>query len=79
MAISTPGSISPGLFSICHWLRGSKVNTSLDLEKILCVHGGLSPDLPMIEDIYTLERVAELGEKGPLADLLWSDPDFMVE
>ena len=43
------------------------------------MHGGISPDIPTIESIYCLERVAELGEKGPLADLLWSDPDSTIE
>ncbi len=55
------------------------VSNSLQSDKLLCVHGGLSPDLPWIEDIYGLERVTEIGEKGPLADLLWSDPDLYIE
>jgi diadenosine tetraphosphatase ApaH/serine/threonine PP2A family protein phosphatase len=43
--------------------------------KILCVHGGLSPNIKSIDQIRTLERKQELPHDGPLADLMWSDPD----
>lgn len=42
--------------------------------RFLCVHGGLSPDLPTIESIQKLDRFQEPGKSGPLCDILWSDP-----
>eukprot|EP00825_Cyclidium_porcatum_P000762 TRINITY_DN1029_c0_g1_i1.p1 TRINITY_DN1029_c0_g1~~TRINITY_DN1029_c0_g1_i1.p1 ORF type:complete len:332 (-),score=56.73 TRINITY_DN1029_c0_g1_i1:69-1064(-) len=42
---------------------------------ILCIHGGLSPDISMIEQIRTIDRNQEIPLEGPFTDLLWSDPD----
>ena len=49
---------------------------SLIDDKILCVHGGLSPDLKKIEDIKNIVRPTEIPESGLLCDLLNSDPDI---
>ncbi|KAJ6430206.1 hypothetical protein OIU84_021586 [Salix udensis] len=43
-------------------------------EKILCMHGGLSPDLRSLDQIRNLYRPAVVPETGLLCDLLWSDP-----
>ncbi|RMX66558.1 hypothetical protein DD238_002301 [Peronospora effusa] len=42
--------------------------------KILCVHGGLSPELKSIQDIQVIDRRREIPTTGLLCDLLWSDP-----
>jgi serine/threonine-protein phosphatase 4 catalytic subunit len=44
-------------------------------QKVFCVHGGLSPVLTDIEQIQKLDRKKEVPERGPICDLLWSDPE----
>ena len=44
-------------------------------EKILCMHGGLSPDLKNIQNISDISRPTDIPDTGLLCDLLWSDPD----
>ncbi|XP_019449973.1 PREDICTED: serine/threonine-protein phosphatase PP1 isozyme 3-like [Lupinus angustifolius] len=48
--------------------------TALIDEKILCMHGGLSPNLHSLNQLRTLPRPTEVPESGLLCDLLWSDP-----
>jgi len=42
--------------------------------RFLCVHGGLSPDIKSMEEIYDIDRYREPPSNGPMCDLLWSDP-----
>ena len=44
-------------------------------EKILCMHGGLSPDLHSVNDLCNIKRPIEIPDEGLLCDVLWSDPD----
>ena len=44
-------------------------------EKILCMHGGLSPELASLEQIKRIVRPTEVPDSGLLCDMLWSDPD----
>jgi serine/threonine-protein phosphatase 2A catalytic subunit len=46
--------------------------------KILCLHGGLSPELRTIADIDAIDRFRELPRAGPLCDLVWSDPAGVI-
>ena len=43
--------------------------------KILCMHGGLSPELTSLEQINEVQRPTDIPDTGMLCDLLWSDPD----
>ena len=44
-------------------------------EKILCMHGGLSPELKNLQNITDISRPTDIPDTGLLCDLLWSDPD----
>jgi serine/threonine-protein phosphatase PP1 catalytic subunit len=44
-------------------------------EKILCMHGGLSPELKDMQQIRDLLRPCDIPDSGLLCDLLWADPD----
>jgi len=43
--------------------------------KILCMHGGLSPQLQSLTQIKKLVRPTEISDEGLLCDLLWADPE----
>ena len=60
------------LFSDCfNWLP---ICAIVD-DKILCMHGGISPDLTSLDKIKKIVRPTEVPDKGLLCDLLWSDPN----
>jgi serine/threonine-protein phosphatase PP1 catalytic subunit len=47
-------------------------------DKILCMHGGLSPDLDNLGQIFDIPRPTDVPDEGLLCDLLWADPDANV-
>merc|ERR1712232_903319 len=44
-------------------------------EKIMCMHGGLSPELHNFDQIRRVSRPTDVPDTGIICDLLWSDPD----
>jgi serine/threonine-protein phosphatase PP1 catalytic subunit len=47
-------------------------------DKIMCMHGGLSPELNQIEQLRRIIRPTDVPDTGLICDLLWSDPDKEV-
>lgn len=54
------------------------IAASID-DKILLVHGGLSPELKKVDQLKQIMRPTDIPEEGLLCDLLWSDPDSAAD
>jgi len=48
-------------------------------EKIICMHGGLSPELTSLDQLTRIMRPTEIPDSGLLCDLVWSDPDKDIQ
>ena len=44
-------------------------------DEILCIHGGISPEIRTVEQIRAIQRNQEIPIEGPFCDLMWSDPE----
>lgn len=69
---------TPSIWHLCCQLFDFLALGALIDQRVLCVHGGLSPDLSTVSDWARLDRVGEIPQQGPICDLLWSDPDENV-
>ncbi len=47
-------------------------------DKIWCVHGGISPKITKLDDIRQIDRRKEVPHEGPMADMMWSDPEDIM-
>lgn len=45
---------------------------------VFCVHGGLSPHIPSLQEVLVIDRKQEVPHEGPMSDLLWSDPEDIM-
>eukprot|EP01060_Flectonema_neradi_P037956 TRINITY_DN7817_c0_g1_i1.p1 TRINITY_DN7817_c0_g1~~TRINITY_DN7817_c0_g1_i1.p1 ORF type:complete len:308 (+),score=38.27 TRINITY_DN7817_c0_g1_i1:55-978(+) len=44
-------------------------------DRVLCLHGGLSPSINTFDQIRSIERRQEVPHDGAMCDLMWSDPE----
>jgi diadenosine tetraphosphatase ApaH/serine/threonine PP2A family protein phosphatase len=60
-------------------LQSCSIHTAASGLQILCMHGGLSPELKSLEQIKRLSRPADVPDTGLLCDLLWADPEKEIQ
>lgn len=63
-----------GIWHLCNNVFDLLPIAAVVSNKIFSVHGGLSPDIPIIDQISLIHRQEELAGFGPFCDLCWSDP-----
>ena len=62
------------LFFQFHSLFKELPIAALVMDRIFCVHGGISPRLKKIGDLHYMDKPDDIMDDGMLADLVWSDP-----
>ncbi|KAF9406234.1 Serine/threonine-protein phosphatase 6 catalytic subunit, partial [Podila epigama] len=62
-------------FTLLMVLKARRVSDKIVDGRVLCVHGGLSPDVRTLDQIRTIQRCQEIPHEGAFCDLMWSDPD----
>lgn len=68
------------VYSIKLWMQFTTMYNYMPVsaiidDKILCMHGGLSPELENPKQILNLQRPLDVPDAGLLCDILWSDPE----
>jgi serine/threonine-protein phosphatase PP1 catalytic subunit len=61
--------------SVMNWLPYAAVVGNA----IFCVHGGISPNLKSLDNIRNIPRPCEIPEQGLECDLVWADPDPVID
>ncbi|KAK0424831.1 hypothetical protein QR680_008879 [Steinernema hermaphroditum] len=70
-----PYGLALGIFKEFNDLFGYLPLAALVSEKILCMHGGLSPHLNSLDDLRNIELPQfVVGDQSLVQDLLWADP-----
>jgi len=62
------------------WVQCCQVFDMLPLaatidNEIFCVHGGLSPEITVIDQLAVIPRCQEIPQEGAFCDLMWADPE----
>lgn len=58
----------------CNMFNYLPISAIID-ERVLCMHGGLSPEINSLSQINSVNRPQDVPDEGILCDLLWADPD----
>ncbi|KAK8847952.1 Serine/threonine-protein phosphatase 6 catalytic subunit [Tritrichomonas musculus] len=64
-----------GIWKFCNEVFDMLPIAALINNKIYCVHGGLSPDIKLVDQLALIERRQDIPTSGPISDLTWSDPE----
>lgn len=64
-----------GIWKMCNEVMDMLPMAALVENRIYCVHGGLSPDIKLADQLALLERRQQIPATGPLSDIVWSDPE----
>ena len=70
---------NPSVWRCCTEVFDCMTVSALVDNKTLCVHGGLSPHIQVIDQILTISRKQEIPNEGEFCDIVWSDPTDEVE
>lgn len=65
----------PGVWKMCNEVFDMLPMAAVIENKIYCVHGGLSPDIKLVDQVASFERRGDIPANGPLTDMVWSDPE----
>ncbi|KTW29821.1 serine/threonine-protein phosphatase 2B catalytic subunit [Pneumocystis carinii B80] len=65
---------SENLYDVCIESFCSLPLAAIINKQFLCLHGGLSPELNVLDDLNSIDRFREPPIHGMMIDLLWSDP-----
>lgn len=64
-----------GPWKMCNEIFDMLPLAALISDRVYCVHGGLSPLIKLADQVALIERRQEIPDDGPVADIVWSDPD----
>ena len=64
-----------GIWNLCQETFDLLPISAIIDKKIFATHGGLSPDVQLVEQVNLFDRQIELPVQGPICDLTWSDPE----